>query len=229
MWLGGRLQCCFLAGDSTEVRDLRLPPRRGAVACALADAPVSALGICLVQLGLVGHVGREAENVAVHVQKVVGDVERSIRGPRRAVNGARVVLRGDVCGREASAGLLSRRSRPQHHAPYASSHTLLNSSMMYGTLEKSAPEFMNTTTRPPASIICPSVGQAVYACVAVDGVYTDEATPEALKAEANAEGARPSELTMRRVITGVGRGRVSFRRGRADGRQGNTCPRWGWR
>ena len=73
--------------------------------------------------------------------------------------------------------------------------------MRYGTEVKFAVVVRNATSRVPASIIEPNVGQSPAAREADGGVYASVSAPAALNAESNSVGSRLSELTIRMVTT----------------------------
>ena len=59
----------------------------------------------------------------------------------------------------------------------------------------------NTTSRFPSSINVPSVGQSLAAKLDDDGEYANESRPAAWNTVAYSDGARLSELTIKRETT----------------------------
>lgn len=76
--------------------------------------------------------------------------------------------------------------------------------MMYGTEVKSACESMNVTSRVPASMSVPSVGQSAAPSVAVGGEYESLSKPALTKSSANCAGVTASELTISKDTTSHG-------------------------
>lgn len=87
---------------------------------------------------------------------------------------------------------------------YASSKTFENSSMMYGTVVKSAVLSMKATTVVPASTSVPSVGQSLTASVALSGEKLRWSSPLSTNDVATVEALTLSMLTMRIETTSVG-------------------------